>query len=133
MSERVPHFGQPAQQFERLRLRHLLAVRVRAFFAQLVPQRAGDLRGQFVVQRVDQVADVVADVPDVQVLALAVPGEQDFVQIVHDPRDRVAVGQRFVREVVEPAALGVGLDEPVGDRGEFFLQTNVRSHREPLR
>ena len=84
--------------------------------------------GELVVQRVDQVADVVVDVADVQVLPPAVAGVEHLVEVVDDVGDRVAAGQRLVAEVVEPAALGVGRDELVGDRRQFLLQPDVGGH-----
>ena len=40
----------------------------------VVPQGAGDLLGEPVVQAVDQVADVIGDVPQVEVLPAAIAG-----------------------------------------------------------
>ena len=126
--ERLAHVRQAAQQLDRLRLGDLLAIDVRGFLAQLVAQRAGDLLGQLVVQGIDEAADVVADVPDVQVLPLAVAGVEHLEEVGDDVGDRVAVRQRFVREVVQPAALGVRLDQLVGDRRQLLLESDVRGH-----
>ena len=94
----------------------------------LVPQGAGDLLRQLVVQAVDQVADVVLDVADVQVLPPPVAGIEDVQQVVEDLDDGLAAGQRLVAEVAGAAALGVGGDERLGDLGQRFLQTNVGGH-----
>jgi hypothetical protein len=109
-------------------LRHLLAIDVRALVAQFVAQCAGDLDGELVVQGIDEAADVVSDVADVQVLPLAVTGEEHLEEVADDVGHRVAVRERFVREVVEPTALGVSFDELVRDRGQFVLQPDVRGH-----
>ena len=126
--ERLAHVRQPAQQFDRLLLGQRLEVDVRGFLAQFVAQRAGDLLGQLVVQAVDQAADVVLDVADVQVLPPAVAGVEHLEEVGEDVGDRVAAGQRLVAEVVEPAALGVGVDELVGDLRQLFLEADVRGH-----
>ena len=91
-------------------------------------ERAGDLVGQLVVEGIHQAADIVADVPHVQVLALAVAGVHHLVEVGHDVGNRVAIRQRLVREVVETAAFGVRLDELIGDRRQLLLEADVRGH-----
>ena len=55
----------------------------------VVPQRAGDLRGQLVVQAVDQVAHVVRHVADVQPLAAAIARVDDLLQVFDRRDDRL--------------------------------------------
>ena len=80
-----------------------------------VPQGAGDLLRQLVVQAVDQVADVVLDVAHVQVLPAPVAGIEDVQQVAEDLDDGLAAGQRLVAEMAGPAALGVRGDDGLGD------------------
>ena len=77
----------------------------------LVAQGAGDLLRQLVVQAVDQVADVVLDVADVQVLPPPVAGVEDVQQVAENFGNGLAAGQRFMAEVAGAAALGVGGDD----------------------
>ncbi len=49
--------------------------------ARLVAQRPADLLGERVVQPVDQVADVVGDVAQVQAVAAAIAGIEDLLQV----------------------------------------------------
>ncbi len=95
----------------------------------LVPQGAGDLLRQLVVQAVDQVADVVLDVADVQVLPPPVTGIKDVEQVAEDLDDGLAAGQRLVAEVAGAAALGIGGDDGLGDLRQRFLQSDVGGHR----
>jgi hypothetical protein len=91
-------------------------------------QGSGNLLGQLVMQAVDQVADVVLDVADVEVL----PADEAGIEHVHQVRDdfdnRFAARQGFVAEVVDPAALGVRRHEGFRDLRQSFLETKVGSH-----
>ena len=53
----------------------------------VVAEGPGDLLGQAVVEAVDQVADVVGDVPHVEVLPPAVAGIEDLAEVVEDLDD----------------------------------------------
>ncbi len=99
----------------------------------IVPEHAGDLRGELVVQAVDQIADVVFDVADVQVLPAPVAGIENVHQVGQNIDDGLAAGQRLVAEVVDVPALGVGRDQRLGDLGQTFLQTNVGGHADTSR
>ena len=61
--------------------------------AAVVPQRAHDLDGEAVVQAVDQVADVVADVAEVEVLPPAVAGVEHLAEVGQDV-DHLAVARQ---------------------------------------
>ena len=85
------------------------------------------------MEAVDQVADVVADVPHVEVLPPAVAGVEDLAEVGQDLDDLAIAGQGGVAEVVEAAALLVGLDDPLGQRRERLLEPDVGGHpRSPL-
>ena len=77
---------------------------------------AGDLLGQAVVQAVDQVADVVGDVAQVQVLPAAVAGVEDLPEVGQDLDDLPVARQRRVAQVMDRAAFLVGLDDASRDR-----------------
>ena len=88
-----PHVRQPLQQLDRLLLGQRLQVERRTAPRRmvqlvLVAQGAGDLLRQLVVQAVDQVADVVLDVADVQVLPPPVAGIEDVEQVASGSRRR---------------------------------------------
>ena len=98
----------------------------------VVAECPGDLLRQPVVQAVDQVADVIGDVAEVQVLSPSVARVEDLTQVGQDVDDLAIAGQRRVPEVVDGAAFLVGLDDPLGDRGERFGRFEVRGHRQSL-
>jgi len=95
----------------------------------LVPQRPRDLQDELVVQAVDQVADVILDVADVQVLPPPDARIEDVEEVLHDLDDGLAARQRAVAEVAGAAALEIGGDDRLGDFGESFFESNVRGHR----
>ena len=81
------------------------------------------------MQAVDQVADVVADVAEVQAFAAAVAGVEDFLELVRGGDDLVVVRQRAVAEVVDLAHVVVGVDDPLGEFGELVFESEVGGHR----
>ena len=81
--------------------------------------------GQAVVQAVDQVADVVGDVAEVQVLAATVAGIEDLPQIGQDVDDLPVARQRRMAQVVDRAAFLVGLDDAPVIAGSDALEGSV--------
>ena len=107
-----------------------------AVLHRLVPDRPADLRGQRVVQPVDQVADVVSDVAQVQAVAAAIAGIENFLEVFRGGDDRVVVGQRAVAQVADVADLGIGIDDPLGQDRQVSLSRMsvdmaVNGRREP--
>ena len=80
---------------------------------------AGDLFGQRIEDRVDQVAGVINDVADVQILSASVAGIQHLGQVEQNLNDRLAAGERRMAEVIDRADLLIGLDDLIGQ----FRQT----------
>ena len=97
----------------------------------VVPQGPGDLMGEPVVEAVDQVADVVADVPHVEVLAAAEARVEDLAEVGQDLDDLAIAGQGRMAEVVDPAALLVRPDDPLGELGQRLLEPKVGGHAFP--
>ena len=62
--------------------------------AVVVPERPGELLREPVVQAVDQIAHVIDDVAEVQILPLPVAGIDDLLEIVGDLDDGVGAGER---------------------------------------
>src|SRR3972149_1655820 len=91
-------------------------------------RRAPDLRGQPVVEPIDQVADVVGDVAAVESFAAPVAGVEDFFQLFGGGDDLVVVGQRAVAEMVDLGHVIVGADDPLGQLGELVFESEVGSH-----
>ena len=103
---------------------------MRRLLVEIVTERPADLLGEFVVQDIDQPTDVIADVPDVQVLAFAVTGIHHLAQVGNNIRHRLAARQRLVAQVVQPAATAVRVQELFRDGLQFrFSRANIRSHR----
>jgi hypothetical protein len=126
--EHQPQIGKALEQLDRLLLADGFEIGLRLLLAILVAQGAGDLLGEFVVQAVDQVADVVLDVAQVQVLPTPITGIKNIHQVGDDFDDGVATGQRFMAEMAGAAALGIGGDNRFGDFRQGFLQANIRGH-----
>src|SRR5438067_2033739 len=93
-----------------------------------MPQGTGDLLDQLVVQAIDQVAHVIFNVADVQVLPAGVTGVNDVHQIGKDIDNGVATGQGPVAEVIDPAIVGVGGNEGFGNFRKGFLEADVGGH-----
>ncbi len=93
-----------------------------------MPQRPADLLGELVVQAVDQVADVEADIAMVQPLAAAVAGEEDLLEVLYRLDHRLVLGQRAVVQVVHRAQVIVRLDKPLGEAGETVLESEIGRH-----
>ena len=91
-------------------------------------QCAADLRGEPIVQPVDQVADVEADVAAVQAFAPAIAGVEDLLELVGGGDDFVVVRQRAVAEVVDLADLVVGVDDSLGELGKLVFEAKVGGH-----
>jgi hypothetical protein len=87
----------------------------------IVAERAGDLLREAIVKAVDQVADTVGHVPEVEILPAPVAGIEDLPQVREDLDDLAVTGQWGVAQVVDRPALFVGLDDPARDLGERFL------------
>ena len=88
----------------------VLLVLARVDFAHdavFVLQGAGELPRELVVQSVDQVADVVLDVADVQVLAADEAGVEDVEKIGDHLDNGIAAGQGAVAQMIDVPALGV--------------------------
>ena len=69
-------------------------------------QCPGDLLGEFVVEAVDQVADMVGDVARMQLLSSLVAGVDDLHQVLCDSHHRVVVWQReWSRWLIVPIRL----------------------------
>ena len=116
---------------DRLRLR--LQIRLAVVSLAIVPEGAGDLLGQPVVQAVDQVAHVVGDVREMQVLPAAVAGIEDLPQVRQDIDDFAVAGQWRMAEVVDRPAFPIGRDDPLRDRRQRIFELEVDCHhRHPL-
>src|SRR5262245_54338726 len=75
---------------------------------------------------------MIFDVAHVQVLPAGEPGVEDVHQIGQDLNDRLAAGQGLVAEVVDVAALGVGVHNGVGKFGQDFFEADVGGHDDLL-
>ena len=82
--------------------------------AGVVPQRPADLRGELVVQAVDQVADVVGHVAQVQPFAAAIARIDDLLQILEDRDHHFVVRQRAMAQMIDRADLAVGVARSAG-------------------
>ena len=80
-SQHLPQFRNRFKEPDRDQLGVTLEIGFEVAGLAIVPEGAGDLLGEAVVQAVDEVADMVADVPHVQVLAAAVAGIKDFAEV----------------------------------------------------
>ena len=93
-----------------------------------MPQCPADLHGQRVVQPVDQIADVIGDVAQVQAVAAAIAGIEDFLEVLGGGDDRLVVGQRAIAQVADPPHFGIGVDDPLGQHRQVLFESNVGGH-----
>ena len=99
-----------------------------AVLHRLVQDRPADLRGERVVQAVDQIADVVGDVAQVQAVAAAIAGIENLLEVFGRGDDRLVIRQRAVAQVADAADLGVRVDDPLGQDRQVFFQSKVGGH-----
>ena len=92
-------------------------------------QCPGDLLRQPVMQAVDQVANVIGDIAEVQILPFPIAGIQNFSQIVGDFHDHIDTWQGAMSQVVDGFDFVIGVDDPVRQLGQAFLQTNISGHQ----
>ena len=85
------------------------------------------------MQAVDQLADVIADVPLVQTFLATIARVDDLLQVFDDLDDDIVVGQRAMSQVVDRADLGKGVDDPLGEIGKLLFETCVSGHGGSLR
>ena len=99
---------------------------LRAFV--FVAQDARDLLHEIVVQAIHEIADMVLDIPDVEVLAPAITGIENLRQVGEDFDHAFPAGQGLVPQMIDVAALGVRRYQRLGDFGQAFFQANIRGH-----
>jgi hypothetical protein len=80
-------------------------------------QRSSDLRGQSIVQTIDQITHMVGDVADVQALAATIAGVQDVLQVFECRDHLVVLGQWAMPQVIDRGDAGIGLDNLIGQVG----------------
>ncbi len=66
-----------------------------------MPQRAADLLRKFVMQPVDQVADMVQHIAHVQTLTAAKAGVENLLEILAATDDYVIIRQRAMTQVMD--------------------------------
>ena len=93
-----------------------------------VAQGPADLRRQLVVETVDEVADMVGDVAEVEVLAPPVARVEDLLEVLTGSDDRLVLRQRAVPEVLDRGDVLIRLHDPPGELRELFLDAKVGSH-----
>ena len=98
------------------------------FLAGVVPQGAGDLLGELIVQAVDQFAYVVGDVAQVQPVAPPVAGKDDVFQAFQDLDDHVVAGQGAMAQVGDRVQFRIGLNDPVGKFRHGLVRADVSRH-----
>jgi hypothetical protein len=80
------------------------------------------------VQCVDQVADVVRHVAEMQILPLLVARIQNLLQGFGNFDDSVGTGKRAVAQVVDGGNIVIRIDDAVRKFGQQVFQSNVRCH-----
>ena len=136
-----PHVGNAFQEFDRLGLAERLEIGLvnamlcrRGHLSRLsslgggslpgghtVAQSAADLLGELVVQPIDQIAHVVGDIPQMEILAASVAGVENLLEVLARGDDRVVVGERAVAEIVDCGNVLIRLHNPARELGQLFL------------
>ena len=87
-----------------------------------------DLRRQLVVQPIDQVANVIGDVAQVQTFAPSVSWIEDLFQILDRPDDHVVIRQWTMPQVIDRADVGIRLHDSLRELGQLFFHAKIGSH-----
>ena len=76
--------------------------------------RPADLQRERVVQPIDQIADVIGDVAQMESVAAAIAGIENLLEVFRGGDDRFVVRQRAMAQVADAAYLGIRIDDPLG-------------------
>jgi hypothetical protein len=106
----------------------VLVIRAVVGGAGFVTQRAANLGCEAIVQSVDQLTDVVADIAAVETFTAAIAGEDDFLELLGSGDDFIVAGERAMTEVVDRANLFVGANDAIGQFGELIFESKVAGH-----
>src|SRR5690606_26651317 len=94
----------------------------------VVVKRSPHLFGQLVVQRIDQVADVVDHVAVVQSLAASKPGIEDVLEVLDDRDHHLVLRQRTMPQMIGAVVGGIRGDDARGQYWKLFLEAEVGCH-----
>jgi len=137
--QELPDARQAIEELEGLGLAERFIVNLGTFSAfglaalsLIVTERTSDLLSQLVVQAVDQVANVVEDVSEMEILATSIAGEDDFLEIAGDINDGIVAGKGAVSQVMNLSDLSECVDDALGQFPKFFLASKIGSHCEGL-
>ncbi len=98
-----------------------------------VEQGPSDLRGESIVEGIDQVADVVGHIACVQAFATAKAWVKDVLQILENLDHHFVLGERAVPQMVDSIRGMVRIDNCVGQSRQLFFETGVVGHSEVSR
>ena len=77
---------------------------------------------------VDEVADVVGDIAEVEILAAPVARVENLLEILAGRDDRLIVGEGAVAEVLDRGDVLVRRHDPSRELGQLFLDADVGGH-----
>src|SRR5262249_34265936 len=93
-----------------------------------VPQGPGELLRERVVQRIDEVADVIPDISRMQILPAAVTGKNDFLEVLDDFDHRREIRERTMPQVIDLAEGLIGLEDSRGEIRQLPLPAEIGRH-----
>lgn len=91
-------------------------------------QRAGDLRGEFIVQSIDKVSDMIRNIARVQTFASAKSRVENILDILKDLNDDFVFRQGAMPEVIDAVASLVGSDDCVGQAWQLLFESRIAGH-----
>ena len=101
----------------------------RAGYTIVVLECARDLTRQLVVQPVDEIANVIGDVADVQAFATAITREDDVGEVLDRGNDFLVLRQRAMAQMADLRMPRVGANNAIGQFGQLFFQSEIgRAH-----
>ncbi len=136
--ERAAHFRDSFQQLDRHHLTFGLEVNlaftilVILLHAVVVAQRSSDLCCQLVVQRVDQSANVIANVAGMQSNFAAVTWIQHVFQVEQNLDNAGVAGQGTMAKVIDRVFGRIARDDVFSQLGKLFFQPKVSCHGNAL-
>ena len=108
--EYAPDRWNPFEEFDSLLLSFAGTIGFRIIRAAFMFVGTCHLFAEGVVQAIHQIAHVVGDIPLIEVLTSPVSGKDNLEEVVKNPDHGIAARQRFVAEVMQHPAVGIGID-----------------------
>jgi hypothetical protein len=86
------------------------------------------LLSERIVQPIDQIADVIGHIPQMQPVPPPIAGIENFFQVLRRGDDRFVIGQRAMPEMANIPHFGIRIDDPLGQHRQVIFYAKISSH-----